>query len=192
MNNNKINPRSEFKKSLLLESAIIICFDAHKDQKRKGDEKPYYIHPVMVAMKLAKHGFPEEVLAAALTHDVLEETDMPKEILSKKLGNKVADIVETLTQDDSLKWEEKKLKYIENVKNGSFEAKMVSVADKIHNLESFLIAYEEQGEKLWSKFNAPKEKKIWFEEELLKALSDVKHPLMDEYRALHKQLKIKS
>lgn len=168
----------------LLENAIIMCFEAHKDQIRKGDGKPYYIHPVMVTMKLAKHGFSDEVLVAALAHDVLEETKMPKEILRKKLGDKVADIVETVTQDDSLPWEEKKLKYIEKVKNGSFEAKMVSVADKVLNLESFLIAYEEQGEKLWSKFNAPKEKKIWFEEKLLEALSDVKHSLMDEYRGL--------
>lgn len=173
-----------FENKSLLEKAIVICFEAHKDQIRKGDWKPYYLHPMMVTMKLAKYGFSDEVLAAALAHDVLEETKMPKEVLREKLGDKIADIVETLTQDDSLEWEEKKLKYIENVKNGSFEAKMVSVADKIHNLESFLIAYEEQGEKLWSKFNAKREKKIWFEEELLKALSDVENPLMDEYRRL--------
>lgn len=184
MNEEKLKFSNKFSGTLLLEKAIKICLKAHKGQKRKGDWKPYYLHPMMVAMKLAKHGFSEEVLAAALEHDVLEETKMPKEVLRKKLGDKVADIVETLTQDDSLPWEEKKLRYIENVKNGSFEAKMVSVADKIHNLESFLIAYEEQGEKLWNNFNRGKEKKVWFEEGLLNALDDVKHPLMDEYRRL--------
>ena len=47
---------------------------------------------------------------------------------------------------------------------------MVCAADKIHNLRSMRQSFVEQGDKLWEKFNAPIEKKLWFYEEVVKIL----------------------
>ena len=47
---------------------------------------------------------------------------------------------------------------------------MISCADKIHNLSCMIVAYKEQGEKLWDRFNSPKDKKLWFYEEVYKIL----------------------
>lgn len=169
----------------LIEKATRIAVVAHQNQTRKGDGLPYIIHPFMVAMKLIRYGFSEETVAAALVHDVLEDTDFPEKELKKQLGDKVLEIVKTVTNDDTLVWEEKKKKYIETVKNGSIEAKVVATADKIHNLESLLTAYEEQGPTIWQKFNQGKEQKVWFEKEMLKMLKKTwQHPLIDEYKAL--------
>ena len=169
----------------IIEKATRIAVKAHQNQTRKGDDLPYIIHPFMVAMKLVKYGFSEETVAAALVHDVLEDTDFPKKELKKELGDKVFKIVESVTNDETLVWEEKKKKYIETVKKGSVEAKAVATADKIHNLESLLAAYEEQGPKIWQKFNRGKEQKVWFENEMLKMLKNTwQHPLINEYESL--------
>ena len=161
-----------------------------KDQTRKGDDLPYIIHPFMVAIKLAKHSFPDTVIAAALTHDVLEDTEYPEDKLKNELGEEVLEIVKAVTNDGSLPWEEKKKKYIETVRAGSDGAKAVAVADKIHNLESLLLAYSEQGPELWKKFNRGKEQKLWFENEVLKMLKETwKHSLIEEYEKLLEQEK---
>lgn len=174
----------------LVEKAVRVSVMAHGGQTRKGDNLPYIIHPFMVALKLAKYNFPDTVIAAALTHDVLEDTDFGKEKLNEELGSEVLEIVKAVTNDDSLSWEEKKKKYVETVRNGPEGAKAVAVADKIHNLESLMIAHAEQGPELWKKFNRGKEQKLWFESEVLKMLRETwKHPLIDEYASLLKQEK---
>lgn len=174
----------------LIEKAVRVSVEAHSGQTRKGDDLPYIIHPFMVALKLAKYNFPDEVVAAALTHDVLEDTDFGEEKLKEELGDTVLEIVKAVTNDDSLPWEEKKKKYVETVRNGPDGAKAVAVADKIHNLESLMIAYAEQGPELWKKFNRGKEQKLWFENEVLKMLKQTwQHPLIDEYEGLLEQEK---
>jgi len=176
--------------STIIEKAVRVSVSAHKDQTRKGDNLPYIIHPIMVALKLSKYNFPDIVIAAAFVHDVLEDTDFPEEKLKDELGEEVLEIVKAVTNDDSLPWEEKKSKYVETVRNGSEGAKAVAVADKIHNLESLLLAYSEQGPELWKKFNRGKEQKLWFENEVLKMLKETwKHPLIDEYEHLLEQEK---
>jgi len=174
----------------IIEKAVRVSVAAHKDQTRKGDDLPYIIHPFMVAIKLAKYNFPDTVIAAALTHDVLEDTEFPEDKLMDELGDEVLEIIKAVTNDDSLPWEEKKSKYVETVRNGSDGAKAVAVADKIHNLESLLIAYEAQGSELWKKFNRGKEQKLWFEIEVLKMLKETwQHPLIEEYEKLLEQEK---
>lgn len=174
----------------IIEKAVRVSVAAHKDQTRKGDDLPYIIHPFMVALKLAKHNFPDIVIAAALAHDILEDTKFPEDKLKDELGKEVLEIVKTVTNNDSLPWEEKKEKYVETVRNGSEGAKAVAVADKIHNLESLLVAYFKQGPKLWKKFNRGKKQKLWFENKVLKMLKETwQHPLIEEYEHLIDQEK---
>jgi (p)ppGpp synthase/HD superfamily hydrolase len=181
--------RKKFKISLI-EKAMRIAVLAHQGQNRKVDDLPYIVHPFMVALKLAKYNFSDEVIAGALVHDVLEDTDFPEEKLKKELGNKVFKIVKAVTQDESLPWLEKKKKYIENLKKAPKEAKIIATADKIHNLESLIISYQQQGPKIWEKFTGKREKTIWFQEEVLKVIKkDLRHPLVKEYENLVKMLK---
>jgi len=169
----------------LIQKALSIALSAHANQARKADGSPYIIHPIMVAMKLAQHGFSETVIAAALCHDVLEDTDVPEVTLRKELGDEVVDIIIAVSNDDSLPWEEKKLAYIESVRNGPDGAKAVCIADKMHNMESLLVAYDQQGSELWSKFNRGKNKKVWFEKKVLAMLKQSwDHPLLKEYETL--------
>jgi (p)ppGpp synthase/HD superfamily hydrolase len=59
--------------SLSFDRALMVAGLVHARQKRKGTEVPYLTHPVHVAMVLARHGFPQAVLTAAVLHDVVED-----------------------------------------------------------------------------------------------------------------------
>ena len=174
----------------VIEQATKIAIEAHKTQVRKHDGSPYIVHPCMVALKVAKYGFDDEVIAAALTHDVLEDSDISEKELRDALGDSVVDIVKTVTYPKNLEWREKRVAYIQSVCEGSVGAKAVSVADKIHNLESLLETYEKEGPSLWKKFNRGREDKLWSEETLLYKLKEVwQHPLLDEYEHLVERMR---
>ena len=174
----------------ILETATRIAVRAHATQTRKEGDLPYVSHPFMVALKLVKYDFSDEIIAAGLVHDVLEDTNFGEENLRTALGDSVFEIVKGVTNDDSLPWEEKKVTYIESVRNGSEGVKAVATADKVHNMESLLLAFDEQGPKVWEHFNAGMEKKIWFEESMLKMLQETwQHPLVDEYAKLLEECK---
>lgn len=173
------------KERSLIEKAALIAFVGHAGQVRKDGGSPYVIHPYMASLKLAKHGFKDHVLAAALVHDVLEDTLVTASQLEELLGREVVEIVQVLTEDKSLEWEVRKEKYIEAIRHASVEVKAVSAVDKIHNLESLFAAYLAQGPEIWKVFNRGRESKCWFERAMLQALQETwAHPLVDEYALL--------
>lgn len=175
----------------LIEKADQLAVRAHEGQTRKESGAPYIMHPRAVAETLKTHGFRDEVIAAALVHDTVEDTSVTVEDVRRELGEEVARLVEPVTHDDSLSWEEKKQKYIDTVRAASDEVKAISVADKIHNAQSFISGYAEQGKDMWKYFNRGREKKLWFEEAMLKMLQETwRHPLVDEYAALVEQMTV--
>ncbi|MGH7175685.1 MAG: HD domain-containing protein [Minisyncoccia bacterium] len=174
----------------LIEKAARIAAVAHKDQRRKEADVPYIEHPIEVALILAKAGFSDVIIAAGLTHDVLEDTSYPEAKMRAELGSEVMAIVDAVTNDDELSWEEKKKKYVEMVRAGPEGAKAVALADKIANAKSLLSGAKEQGRGVWVHFNAGREKKIWFEEAMLAMLRESwNNPLIEEYAGLIEALK---
>ncbi len=174
----------------LVEKADQMAERAHEGQTRKEAPIPYISHPRAVAQMLKDHGFSDAVVAAALVHDVVEDTPVSLDDVRRELGEEVAELVEAVTYDDSLSWEEKREKYIEAVRQAPEGAKAISVADKIHNAQSFMTGYRAQGKAMWQNFNRSRDKKLWFEEEMLKMLRETwQHPLVDEYAALVEEMK---
>jgi (p)ppGpp synthase/HD superfamily hydrolase len=169
----------------LIEAAARIAMAAHSTQTRKDDGSPYIIHPQMVALKLGRHGFDDTTIAAALTHDVLEDTNVSRDELEELLGTDVVSYVLQLTEDTSLPWKERKQRYIESIRRASPNVKAISACDKIHNLESLLLGQAAYGERVWSFFNKGRDEKTWFEHAMLDALRETwQHPLIDEYAVL--------
>ena len=77
----------------LFEEAAHLAVDAHAGSVRKGDGSPYVFHPFEVAAIVAGVSRDEEVIAAALLHDVVEDTSFSAEELRRRFGNRVADLV---------------------------------------------------------------------------------------------------
>ncbi|MDR2063244.1 MAG: HD domain-containing protein [Candidatus Nomurabacteria bacterium] len=153
---------------------------AHANQFRKGSSVPYYTHPKAVAEISSRYTNSEDAVVAAYLHDVLE--DVPSERYSEKqmladFGKRVVEIVERTSEnkraDEVAKpWEERKKYYLSHLEGlEDQDALIVSVADKIHNIDAMLADYQQVGEDLWEKFNAPKEKQLWYYEEINRIVS---------------------
>ena len=166
-----------------IEKAVQIAIAAHEGQTRKHDGSPYIVHPVSVALILTRYGFDEIVVSAGVTHDVLEDTECTEKELNDVLGKEVVEIVKTLSEDKTLSWEERKERYRNVVQKGSEAVKAVAVADKLHNLDNLLEAYQLQGEQLWKQFTRGKEKQQENHRLFLEMLeASWQHPLLEEYR----------
>lgn len=74
------------------------------------------------------------VILAALLHDTVEDTDTTFDLLEAEFGKEVCDIVKELTDDKSLPKAERKRLQIERAANSSYKAKLIKLADKLHNL----------------------------------------------------------
>ncbi len=174
---------------ILTDKALRLAIGAHEGQKRH-EGTPYITHPVAVALMLARNGFREEVVAAALVHDVLEDTKVTEGEMRQELGDTITDIVLAVSYDHSLSWREQRERYIESVRQAGEPAKAVSVADKIHNAQSLLQLHEAGGPAIWDKFHTTKEQKLWFEESMLAMLKECwEHPLVGEYEVLVAKLR---
>jgi guanosine-3',5'-bis(diphosphate) 3'-pyrophosphohydrolase len=121
----------------LILDALAFAAHKHRDQRRKNLEaSPYINHPIGLAAILWNEGGVEssEVIAAALLHDTIEDTDTTPAELRKRFGAKIAGIVEEVSDDKSLEKGERKLRQVAHAPTISREAKLVKLADKICNL----------------------------------------------------------
>jgi len=117
--------------------ALAFAAHKHRDQRRKdAAASPYINHPIALANVLVREGAVSEpeVVAAALLHDTLEDTQTSPGELRTAFGERVARVVEEVTDDKSLPKEERKRLQIEHAAAISREAKLVKLADKICNL----------------------------------------------------------
>jgi guanosine-3',5'-bis(diphosphate) 3'-pyrophosphohydrolase len=125
------------KETLILKAAQFAA-QKHKNCRRKDPEKsPYIIHPISVALVIAETGDVDdpEVLAAALLHDTIEDTDTTSEELTSVFGEKVCRLVEEVSDDKSLEKAERKRLQIEHAPELSPEAVLIKLGDKISNVK---------------------------------------------------------
>ncbi|WP_342429682.1 HD domain-containing protein [Neobacillus sp. FSL H8-0543] len=155
----------------IVEKALQFASKAHKDQCRKNTDIPYISHPVAVGMILMKSGYTDELIAAGVLHDTVEDTDVTMEDIQREFGTKIAEIVAGCSEPDkSLSWEERKEHTIEFLKTASEDIRAVACADKLHNIRSIINDYEVLGDKVWERFNAGKEKQRWYYTNIVKSL----------------------
>lgn len=129
--------------NLLILQAAEFAAHKHKDQRRKDKQaSPYINHPVKVALVIAEIGGIKDpdVLAAAILHDTLEDTDTTPEELEQRFGKKISAMVEEVSDDNSLPRIERKLKQVEHAPHLSKGATLVKLGDKICNVADLIIA----------------------------------------------------
>ena len=122
---------------ILILHAASFAAQKHRDQRRKDAEaSPYINHPLALADILAREGDVTDarVIAAALLHDTVEDTETTIEELEERFGKRVAAVVAEVTDDKSLPKAERKRLQIVKAGSKSTEAKLVKLADKIANL----------------------------------------------------------
>ena len=169
--------------SELINQAAEFAAVSHRDQLRKSPEVdlPYLQHPYMVGLILQRAGFDDEVVAAGILHDVLEDTPAVSGDLEAAFGRRVAQLVLDVTENDkTLPWGTRKRKYLEQIRRAPTEARAIAAADKIHNISSIVISLG-RGADIWSRLKADPETQIARFERTLEVLRDGwNHRLVDE------------
>lgn len=160
----------------LLDRAIAFAVRAHAGTERRGKGFPYIVHP-LEAMAIVSTITPDqELLAAAVLHDTVEDTDVTIDDIRAEFGERVASLVKVdSVGDDEGTWHERKKKAIDLIANAPRDAKIVALGDKLSNMRAIARDYYEQGDTLWNLFrtNDPKEHE-WHYRGLADALSDLK------------------
>src|SRR6478672_3727720 len=126
----------------LIRKAFDVAVEAHKDQRRKSGEA-YIFHPIGVAKIVASEiGLGATGIAAALLHDVVEDTPITIEELEKKFGTKIAVLVEGLTKISQVKKDMNISMQAENFRkmlltlNDDVRVILIKIADRLHNMQT--------------------------------------------------------
>ena len=149
----------EEKKWDLLKEAILFAAERHGNAPRKGKEKLYFFHPMEAASIVGNLTSDEEVIAAAVLHDTLEDTGTTPEELLERFGSRVLELVQAETEErdpgvsKEQSWQERKDATITRIGKASREERMICLGDKLSNIREIARDYDQLGEKLWERFN---------------------------------------
>jgi (p)ppGpp synthase/HD superfamily hydrolase len=157
-----------------VERALRASIAAHTGQSRKGQpDLPYIVHPVHVAMMLARLGADDETIQAGLLHDVVEDCEgWTLARIEAQFGARVRAIVADLTEEQGRSWEERKLAGIEHAAHMLPESATIKAVDKLHNLSSLLsdLRAADDPAQVWSHFSRGAAETIAMSARLVEAL----------------------
>jgi len=144
------NPHADFE---LIEKAFTLSKNAHKGEKRASG-KPYFIHPIQVSRLLMELNADSASICAALLHDVLENTMMTYDKLSKELNKEIADLVEGLTNIDKFKFESREEYTNENIRkvllasSKDIRVILIKLTDRLHNMRTLKYVPKEKQKRI--------------------------------------------
>lgn len=170
-----------------LKKCIEYMKEKHGDQKRKQGT-PYYTHPMAVSRMLEDKGFGEDYFVAGLFHDLLEDTDSTYEEIVSYSNQEVALAVKLVTKEKGYDMKD----YIERIKNNDI-ARMVKIADRIHNLSEAIygsLAFKQKYIKETEAYFIDLAKDTVFEKELNDVLESIKSVVKAE-TGVERRIKMK-
>lgn len=140
---------------------------AHDGMLRKGTTVPYITHPMEVAAIVSALTDDEEILAAALLHDVMEDCGVTEQELSQRFGVRVAHLVHYETQerigDPRETWLRRKRGAVERLIHGDWAARVIALGDKLSNMRAIRRDYDRDGDALFFRFHQHDKRKIaWY------------------------------
>lgn len=149
-----------------LKAAIRFSIKTHEvyqKQKRKGKDVAYITHPLTVGLILARVGAPEDVIAAGILHDTIEDSVLEKKVtknmLAGRFGGRVADLVASVTDlpKDRSSWEERRDDALARVATYAHNSLLVRSADLVSNVSELIDDYGRDGNKVFLRFTKPKQ-----------------------------------
>src|SRR5262249_41870888 len=155
--------------------AFLFAAEKHARQKRKKTGVPYLSHLMSVAALVLEAGGDEDQAIAALLHDVVEDCGghpMLEEV-RHRFGDRVAKIVEGCTDAYTIPkppWKQRKLDYLEILRSADDDVRLVSAADKLHNVRTILADYRTSGDSVFERFSGRRDGTLWYYRAVLEVL----------------------
>jgi (p)ppGpp synthase/HD superfamily hydrolase len=169
----------------MIVKAYLFAMYAHGEQVRK-DGLPYIIHPVEVAMELARNGADENLICAGFLHDTIEDAFITREQLVASFNDEIADLVVADSENKEDSWEKRKSDALDVLRQpGDRDHKMLMCADKLSNMRSLREGLDTQGEEVWNRFHRGRDKQAWLFHETVKALEPLEGlPMYEELKQM--------
>lgn len=126
---------------------------AHENQKRASGE-PYFIHPCAVAEILIELGLDAETIAAALLHDVIEDTEATEEDIRREFGENILSLVSGVTKLDKIVFKSQEEEEAENFRKifiamaKDIRVIIIKLADRLHNMRSLNYLSKERQQRM--------------------------------------------
>lgn len=167
----------------MVEKAVAFAARSHEGTFRKGTKVPYIVHPLETAVIVALMVTDDELICAALLHDVVEDAGVTEAELRAEFGNRVAGLVMEETEDKTKSWKERKSATLDHLEAASRESKILVLADKLSNLRTTARDLLLIGDDLWQRFNEKdKSEHAWYYKGIAKRLSGLEDfPAYQEY-----------
>ncbi len=163
----------------LLNEAIIYAVKKHDSKNRKGTSIPYIVHPLESLTIVASVTDDEELLAAAVLHDTVEDTDATVEDIKELFGERVAKLVASESENkreelpDEETWEIRKQETLDELKKADYDTLLICLSDKLSNIRAIERDYKAIGEDFWQRFNNKDPKKHgWYYGGIAKILGE--------------------
>lgn len=171
---------NKYMNTALFDKAAKFAIKAHADSERRGKGFPYVIHVMEAAEIVASITNDQELLAAAMLHDVVEDTDVTEEEIRKEFGDRIADLVagesDPVFEGESVyeSWKKRKEFAISRLANESRDGKIIALGDKLSNMRAIARDFNEKGDALWDIFHAPDPHlHEWHYRELARAMEEL-------------------
>ena len=153
----------------IVDRAIILAVKAHSGDVRKGTKTPYIVHPIESCSIASSITDDKEIIAAAVLHDVVEDSEFTKEDLLKEFGERVTNLVCSDTEDKmrdisaDKSWKLRKQATLDFLDKATKEEQIICIADKLSNMRAIYRDYNRLGDKLWERFNQKdKNEHYWY------------------------------
>lgn len=151
----------------LVTQAMIFAARMHDGAVRKASRIPYIVHPMEAAAIAAGITDDQEILAAAVLHDVMEDCGVSYEELHGRFGKRVADLVLEDSNNQGIfadaSWSVRKHEAVRRLAGASREMRLLTLADKLSNIRAIYRDYLRDGDEMFTKFNqSDKRKHAWY------------------------------
>lgn len=146
----------------LVSEAIVFATRAHNAMRRKTSNSPYILHPLEAAVIVGSMTDDQEIIAAAVLHDVVEDAGITMEEVEKNFGKRVCELVKSETENKREElppedtWRIRKEESLQVLKEAKDPAiLMLWIGDKLANMRAIYRSWRVEGDAMWKNFHMP-------------------------------------
>ena len=177
----------------IVSEAIVFSTKAHDGMRRRKNDVPYILHPMEVGVIISTMTSNQEVIAAGILHDVVEDAGISIEEIGEKFGGRVMELVASETENTREElppeetWQIRKEESLEKLREtNDIDILILWIGDKLSNIRAIYRDFLVEGDNVWNKFHQSDVKvQAWYYRSILKYTERLSHtPEWNEYKTL--------